>query len=244
TEIIDTDFTTLVHYKIAVSYSRLAQQSGDSDHYKTAIDYIEEIAPTATVPKHQEGLTYLWGHTLYKTEQFEKAELKFKEFIEYFPNSVYIQNAWYAIGQANYKLQNYEASRQALKAILDGFPFSDFKDDAQSLIAQSFLNELNYEQAYQEFDKLRTEEFENYPKLQAEAMYKAAYSVKQLGRDSEAIRRYINFIEQFPNSPYVPAAYFDQGAIYARLKNYSSARINYALALRATADRTLQAEIQ
>ena len=244
TETIDTDFTTLVHYKIAVSYSRLAQQSGDWDHYKTAIDYIEKIAPTATVPKHQEGLTYLWGHTLYKTQQFEKAELKFKQLIEYFPNSVYIQNAWYAIGQANYKLQNYEASRQAFKAVLDGFPFSDFKDDAQQLIAQSFLNELNYEQAYQEFDKLGAAEFENYPKLQAEAMYKAAYSVNQLGRDSEAIKRYTNFIEQFPNSPYVTAAYFDQGAIFARLKNYHSARTNYESALRATTEPTLQAEIQ
>ena len=244
TETIDSDFTTLVHYKIAVSYSRLAQQSSDWDHYKTAIDYIEKIAPTATVPKHQEGLTYLWGHTLYKTQQFEKAELKFKQLIEYFPNSVHIQNAWYAIGQANYKLQNYEASRQAFEAVLDGFPFSDFKDDAQQLIAQSFLNESNYEQAYQEFDKLRTEEFENYPMLQAEAMYKAAYCVNQLGRDLEAIRRYTNFIEQFPNSPYVTAAYFDQGAIYARQKNYHRARINYESALQAAADRTLQAEIQ
>ena len=244
TETIDTDFTTLVHYKIAVSYSRLAQQSGDWDHYETAIDYIEKVALTAIVPKHQESLTYLWGHTLYRTQQFKQAELKFKQLIEYFPNSIYLQNAWYAIGQVNYKLQNYDASRQAFRAVLDGFPFSDFKDDAQQLIAQSFLNESNYEQAYQEFDKLRTEEFQNYPKLQAEAMYKAAYSVNQLGRDREAIRRYTNFVEQFPESPYVTAAYFDQGGIYARQKNYQSARINYESALQATADRTLQAEVQ
>ena len=244
TAVIDKDFVTLVHYKIAVSYSRLAQQSGDWDHYETAIDYIEKVALTAFVPKHQEGLTYLWGHTLYQIEQFKQAELKFKELIEYFPNSLYIQNAWYAIGQINYKLQNYEASRQAFKAVLDGFPFSDFKDDAQQLIAQSFLNELNYEQAYQEFDKLGTEKFKNYPNLQAEAMYKAAYSLNQLGRDDEAIQRYTNFIEQFPDSPYVTAAYFDQGAVYARQKDYQHARINYESALQATADRTLQAEIQ
>ena len=59
---------------------------------------------------------------------------------------------------------------------------SDFKDDAQHLIAQSFLNESNYEQAYQEFDKIATEEFKNYADLQAEAMYKAAYCLNQLGR--------------------------------------------------------------
>ena len=244
TEVIDKDFETLANYKIAVSYSRLAEQSGDVNHYDTAIEYIEKVAPTATIPKHQEGLTYLWGHILYRTEQFELAEPKFTQLIENFPNSLFVENAWYAIGQLNYKLQNYEDSRQAFKAVLDGFPNSDFKDDAQHLIAQSFLNESNYEQAYQEFDKIATEEFKNYPDLQAEAMYKAAYSLNQLGRDDESIGRYTNFITQFPESQYVTAAYFDQGAIYARQKDYDNARVNYELALQNTADRTLQAEIQ
>ena len=244
TEVIDKDFPTLANYKIAVSYSRLAEQSGDVNHYDTAVDYIEKVAPTATIPKHQEGLTYLWGHILYRTEQFELAEPKFTQLIENFPNSLFVENAWYAIGQLNYKLQNYEDSRQAFKAVLDGFPNSDFKDDAQHLIAQSFLNESNYEQAYQEFDKIATEEFKNYPDLQAEAMYKAAYSLNQLGRDDESIGRYTNFITQFPESQYVTAAYFDQGAIYARQKDYDNARVNYELALQNTADRTLQAEIQ
>ena len=244
TEVIDKDFPTLANYKIAVSYSRLAEQSGDVNHYDRAIEYIEKVAPTATIPKHQEGLTYLWGHILYRTEQFELAEPKFMQLIENFPNSLFVENAWYAIGQLNYKLQNYEESRQAFKAVLDGFPNSDFKDDAQHLIAQSFLNESNYEQAYQEFDKIATEEFKNYADLQAEAMYKAAYSLNQLGRDDEAIGRYTNFITQFPESQYVTAAYFDQGAIYARQKDYDNARVNYELALQNTADRTLQAEIQ
>ena len=120
TEVIDKDFTTLANYKIAVSYSRLAEQSGDVNHYDTAIEYIEKVAPTATISKHQEGLTYLWGHILYRTEQFELAEPKFTQLIENFPNSLFVENAWYAIGQLNYKLQNYEDSRQAFKAVLDG----------------------------------------------------------------------------------------------------------------------------
>ena len=244
TEVIDKDFPTLANYKIGVCYARLAEQSGDVNHYDTAIGYIEKVAPTATIPKHQEGLTYLWGHILYRTEQFELAEPKFMQLIENFPNSLFVENAWYTIGQLNYKLQNYEDSRQAFKSVLDGFPNSDFKDDAQYFIAQSFLNESNYEQSYQEFDKIATEEYKNYPELQAEAMYKAAFSLNQLGRDDEAIGRYTNFITQFPESQYVTAAYFDQGAIYARQKDYDNARVNYELALQNTADRGLQAEIQ
>ena len=244
TAVIDKDFTTLVHYKIAVSYSRLADQSDNMDHYKTAIDHIEKVVLTAIVPQYQEALIYLWAYNLYRTEQFKLAELKFKQCIENFPDSLFVENAWYMIGQANYKLQDYEDARQAFKTVLDGFPDSDFKDKAQHLIAQSFLNESNYEQAYQEFDKLVTEEFIDYPDLQAEAMYKASYSLNQLGKDSEAIKRYTNFIEQFPESPYITAAYFDQGAIYAEQKNYQNARVNYELALQGATDRALQAKIQ
>ena len=43
TEVIDKDFPTLANYKIAVSYSRLAEQSGDVNHYDTAIEYIEKL---------------------------------------------------------------------------------------------------------------------------------------------------------------------------------------------------------
>ena len=243
TEVIDKDFTTLTNYKIAVSYSRLAEQSGDVSYYDTAIEYIEKVAPTVTIPKHQEALTYLWGHILYRTEQFELAEPKFTQFIENFPNSLFVENAWYAIGQLNYKLQKYEDARRAFKEVLARFSRSDFKDDAQHLIAQSFFNEANYRKAYQEFDKLLTEEFKNYPDLQAEAMYKAAYSLNQLGRDDEAIGQYTNFIMQFPESQYVTAAYFDQGVIYGRQKDYDNARANYELALQNTNDWGLRAKI-
>ena len=244
TEVIDKDFPTLAKYKIAVCYSKLAEQTEDVSYYDRALENIEEVAPTATVPKHLEGLTYLWGHVLYKQEKYELAEPKFQALINNYPNSLFVENAWYAIGQLNYKLENYEDSRGAFKHVVDDFPNSTFRDDAQHLIAQGFLNEKNYEQASAEFDKLATEEYKNYVDLQAEAMYKAAYCMNQLGRDDDAIGRYTNFITKFPNSQYVTAAYFDQGAIYSKQKDYENARINYELALQNTEDRALQAEIK
>ena len=244
TEVIDKDFPTLANYKIAVSYSKWAEQSGDITYYDSAVEKIKEVAPKAVVPKHQEGLTYLWGHVLYKQEKFELSEPKFQTLIENFPNSLFVENAWYAIGQLNYKLQKYDGARRAYKEVLDGFPNSEFKDDAQHLIAQSFLNEKNYEQAYPEFDKLATEEFKAFADLQAEAMYKAAFCLNQLARDTEAIGRYTQFITEHPTSGYVTAAYFDMGAIYSKQKDYDNARINYELALQNTDDRDLQAEIQ
>ncbi|MDE0318013.1 MAG: tetratricopeptide repeat protein [Candidatus Poribacteria bacterium] len=244
TEVIDKDFTTLANFKIAVSYYRLAEQTDEVNHYETAIQFIENSAPNATIPKHQEGLTYLWGHVLYQTEQFTLAETKFKQLIENFPNSPQVENAWYAIGQLNYKLGNYQDSRTAFNNILVNFPNSEFKDDAQLLIAQSFLDENNYDQAYPEFDKFATEEFKNYPDLHAESMYKAAYCLHQLNKNDEALGRYTKFIAQFPEHELITAAYFDQGAIYTQRKDYDKARANYKLALQSTSDWGLQAEVQ
>ncbi len=244
TDVIDKDFTTLANFQIAVCYSRLAEVTGDVNHFDTALEFIEKVAPTATIAQHQEGLTYLWGHILYKTEQFELAEAKFKQLIENFPNSLRVENGWYAIGQLNYRLGNYEESRTAFNNILVGFPNSEFKDDAQMLIAESFLKESNYEQAYPEFDKFATEEFKNYPDLHAESMYKAAYCLNQLDRHDDAISRYTNFIAQFPEHQLVTAAYFDMGQIYAKQKDYDNARVNYELAIQNTGDREVQSDIQ
>ncbi len=243
TDVIDKDFKTLAKYKIAVSYSNLAEL-GDVANYDKAQEIIEEIYPQAKVRKHQEGITYLWGHVLFKKEQYEESEPKFRELIDKYPDSLFIENAWYAIGNLNYKLQKYDDARIAFKSVLDNFPHSDFKDDAQHLIAQSFLVEENYEQAFAEFDRLTTEEFKNYTDLQPEAKYKAAYSLSRLGRDDEAIARYNTFVTEHPESGYVTAAYFDMGAIYAKQKDYDNARTNYELALQNTQDLGLRAEIQ
>ena len=145
TEVIDKDFYTLAQFKIAVCWSKMAEDTGDLNHYEEATRIIEEIFPNSVVPRHMEGLTYLWANVLYKQEQYELSEPKFMELIENFPNSQFVENAWYAIGQLNYKLQRFDATRQAFKEVLDGFPNSEFKDDSQHLIAQSFLDEENYE---------------------------------------------------------------------------------------------------
>lgn len=243
-EMIDRDFNTLINFKIAVSYSRLAEQTKNADHYFTAIQHINKVAPTATTPKHQQALTYLLGHTLYRTQQFKLAEEQFMKLIVDFPDSLQVENAWYAIGQLNYKLMEYEKTRSAFRNLLAKFPNSNFKDDAQLLIAQSYLDEQNYESAYPEFDELTSPKFIQYPQLQAEAIYKAAYCLFQIDRYDEAILRYRNFIKKFPLHNLTTAVYFDLGSIYTKQLNHEQARVNFKMALQSTTNQELKSEIQ
>ncbi len=243
TEMIYKDFNTSVNYRIALTYSRLAEQTDNANHYINALQHIEKVAPTATIPKHKEKLTYLWGHILYRTQQYESAEEKFMQVIVNFPDSLQVENAWYAIGQLNYKMHNYEESRTAFRNILVKYPASEFKDDAQLLIAQSFFDEQDFEMAYKEFDKLASPAFKQYPELQPEALYKAAYCLYKLDRYDEAIQRYSDFIKMLPNNKFVTAAYFDQAAIYSTQLDFEQALLHYNMALQSTTNRELQAEI-
>ncbi len=243
TEMIDKDFNTFINYRIAVTYSRLAEQTNNADHYINALQHIEKVVPNATIPKHKVGLTYLWGHILYRTQQYELAEEKFMQIIVNFPDSLHVENAWYAIGQLNYKMDNYEESRTAFRNILVKFPTSEFKDDAQLMIAQSLFDEQDFEMAYKEFDKLASPAFKQYPELQPEALYKAAYCIFQLDRYDEAIQRYNDFIKMLPNNKFVTAAYFDQAAIYSSQLDFDQARLHYNMAFQSTTTRELQAEI-
>ena len=162
-------------------------------------------------------------------------------------------------GKDHYERKAYKASRETLDKLLKQFPDSDLKGEARSLSAQSYLDEEKYNQAFINFDMLTSTEFDSSPQLQAEAMYKAAHSLKSLSIDDEdssnyeilsealsdeVLARYTEFLTRFSDSKYVSDAYFDQGKIYAAQKKYEFALKRYEDALKNTDNPKRRAEIQ
>ena len=232
------------HYLEAENTTFLAGYKGAVAKYNAALTKIQESISTTVGTEYQTELNYILGDLFYKVERFESAEKQLTMVIENFSDSNFVDDAWYAIGDMNYKLQSYTECRDAFRKILESFPNSDLQDDAQYFIAKSLLEELDYEGAYLAFDGLTTKMFQKYPDFQDDTRYHAAYCLSLLGRDDMAIRRYENFLEHYPKSPYRVDAYFDLGTIYARQQNYENARSNYALAMQHTDDQALLSEIQ
>ena len=243
TEVIDPDYKTLAKYKIAHAYAQQAEKTGNVAEYDNALRTLEEIYQTATVNKHREGIVFLWGFVLMKTERLEEAEPKFRELIQNFPGSLFHENAWYSIGQLNYTLQDFDKARDAYRQIVDNFPNSDFRDDSQYRIAVTYFEDQNYDQSFREFDAMTPEEFPG-SQLLAEASYKAAYSLLQLDRLEEAIDRYNRFVADYPDSIFRTGAHFDLGTIYTRQSDFDNAIQNYQLAIENTDNMDLKAEIQ
>ena len=171
----------------------------------------------------------------------------------------HIARLYFGEGKDHYERKAYKTSRENFGKLLKQFPNSDLKGEARSLIAQSYLDEKKHNQAYINFDTLTSTEFDGSPQLQAEAMYKAAYSLKEISIDDEgprdfeilnealndeALARYTEFLTRFPYSKYVSDAYFDQGKIYAAEKKYKFALNRYEDALKNTDNPKRRAEIQ
>ena len=106
TESIDKDFTTLVNFKTAMSYVKLAEQSDDTNYYEKALEHVERADQTVKLAEYEEQLIYLWGYVLYKTGQQEQAIEKLTQLIENFPNSPFVEKAQETIAQINEQLRD------------------------------------------------------------------------------------------------------------------------------------------
>jgi len=241
TNVIDEDFGSLANYKIAVCYAQLGKQTEDPAMYEKSLEYIPAIYEITQSAKVREALIFLWGSNFYELERYEEAEPKFRELLNDYPDSQFAENAYYSLGNLYYRLKQYEQSREAFNMVQKEFPNSTFIDDAQYFIARCFYDENNFDQAHIEFEKVQS--VDN-PDLVAQAKYYDGRSLLNMGRNQDALTAYQKFISDFPNSPFITAAYFDMGTIHGKLKEYDEATRNYQLAIQHTDDEVTKGEIQ
>ena len=112
-ETIDKDFTTLVNFKIAISYVQLAGYENSANNYEKALEYIEKAAQTVKLLEYEEKLTYQWGYIFYKMGHLEQAIEKLAQLIEKFPNSPLVEKAQETIAQINEQLDTTEIEEVA-----------------------------------------------------------------------------------------------------------------------------------
>ena len=108
TESIDEDFTTLVNFKIAMSYVQLAEEFDDTNYYEKALEHVERADQTVKLAEYEKQLIYLWGDLLYRTGQLTQALEKLTQLIENFPNSPFEENAQETIAEINEQLRDSE----------------------------------------------------------------------------------------------------------------------------------------
>lgn len=210
TETIDKDFTTLVNFKIAMSYVQLAE-------YEKALEYIEKAAQTVKLLEYEEQLIYQWGYIFYKIGQLEQASEKLSQLLEKFPNSPLVENAQETITQINEQLQDTTEIEEEVVGLTEIVPrwindlskFEAFnKERNQRLVVPNRLRaEERYAQAAGEYETFAID----YPatKQAAYALYWAGFcystdSPTTLSDKSIAI--FQQLINNYPESLYAAKA--------------------------------------
>ena len=245
------------YYQLSVKHMESGETEKGVERFKQALESYQETVdkfPQSYFSRYQiENELYLMGIESYNRKNYKNTLDAFHKLVGNFPNSLHLEEARYYTGKVNYHLENYGDARQVLRTFLQTFPRSKFRGDARLLIAKSYdeQNNKDYTQAYLNYDTLTTKEFQVYPDIQAESMYKAAHCLKELmGTDEtssgydEVIGRYMEFMVRFPMSQYVVDVYFDLGGIYAKQKKYDFAISQYESALASTEDPKRLAKIQ
>ncbi len=260
TEQIDQEFTTLTYLKISQCYYELGEKTSDVKYYRTAITHIKKVVLDTQVTKHQEELFYLWAENLYKIGELNQSESKFLWLIERFPNSRWIEKAWYTIGHINRQNNNYDKALDAFGKLVDESSNSRTVEEAQYIIGNINYRKKNYEEALRSFQNL----LEQFPDSEykeeaeyridevtwlivnheAEEMYKSACVLKQQGKVHDAYQFYTNLITQFPDSRYyVTEAYIGKAEIHLEAEDYMNARLNYDEAIHNTDDTERKIEL-
>ena len=213
-ETIDKDFITLVNFKIAMSYVKLAEHENNKSHYTKALVYVETAAQTVKLVEYEENITYLWGQILYKTEQLEQAREKFRQLLDKFPNSRFVEKAQETIAQIDTQLQDTEKEVVGPEEIVplwinDLSKFEAFNKarNRRLVVPNRLRTEQKFAQAAEEYETFAND----YPFTQqaAYALYWAGFCYSPglttpLSNKSIAVFR--RLIDNYPESFYAAKA--------------------------------------
>ena len=172
----------------------------------------------------------------FKDGNYKNSISEAKQLIVDYPNSRYIQDAMYNIGVAYRNMQNYVRSREAYKDLLKNFPETKHKVQTQYnlkelsvLEAKALFKEKEYSQAYDEFNRLATNnELKEFSDLQAEVKDYIVSCLIKLRKYDEALDYSEEIVTQLSNNKSVVYALYISGHLnYTLKKNYEQALLYF-----------------
>lgn len=214
-----------------------AKEYYNKGEYIKAIPLMEElIGLLKGNSKEVEKLYYFYPYCYYGQRDYEFAAFYFKNFVEYYPRSIYAEEAKFMVAYCYYRQTPDEDLDQSnayktienLQLFADAFPNSDKIERCNELIdklrarlevkaynsARLYYDMRDYKSAITALGNLqndfpetvRLEEI-NFLILQSEYEYaKKSIEAKQTERYNKAIETYLGFIGDFPESDFLEEA--------------------------------------
>jgi len=212
------------------SQYQLAEKLFKEEEYAKAMTLFEKVAPTFTKNAQLQRIRYMSAICDYKLKDYETASYRFNRFINNYPKSSKIENAYFLNAQSLFELsprssldqKNTTKALEALQTYLDLYPDSKNTEIINKQYKE-LTNKLNYKGYHIAYLYYKTEKyktaivaFDNYlsdfigSKYKEDALFykfKSSYMLaiksveyKKLARLKNAIKAQKRFIKYYPNS--------------------------------------------
>ncbi len=120
----------------------------------------------------------------FESRLFSHAHRWFLIFVQKYPQSPRLPEAYLKMGVCSYNLEEYERARGELKAVLDRFPYSEAVLDARYWLGEVELAEGNYAKAVEHFRRVLNSPVKT--EYDERATLSLAYALFRLGNPSAA----------------------------------------------------------
>ncbi len=169
-----------------------------NQNYLRAIETFEGLL--YRMPVHQRiTATYLMlGKSYYKIGSYKKSIAILNELITKFPQSYYLDDAYYAQGFSYYALGQYLHSLQAFLWVADYGKEKKLVEKSRNLALKIIDNNI----AFTELQALKDQTTS--PIASAILTIKLSQRYMEYGDRDRAISLLQNFVQQFPDNPYLP----------------------------------------
>jgi outer membrane protein assembly factor BamD len=181
-----------------------------SRYQKGKWSYVEDILKEVKIQcaghSSIDTALYYLGKAFIKMKRFEEAKAEFRRLIADFPNSAFEEESHFRIGYAAYMASNppdrdQEQTRDAMRELnnfLDVYPEGAYADSARAYIRKAG-------------EKLAQKDFTS------------ARFYEKIDKNEAAVVYYRSFLEQFPESEYVPEAKLHYAMVLMKLNQQADA---------------------
>ena len=217
----------------------------DQNDYAKARGVFGKIVENYPESSTTQTASYYYAITYFKEENHQKTIEAFQRLIAHYPESSWIPEAYYHIGLSHARLNNMEKAKEAYNLVIDQYPASRWakysrdrlsevssgqperREGSLSLYNQAmkYYDAGNYEKARMLFAEVTLSDQKT--KLAEYAAFFQAICLFKEQKFKRAIRKFEKIIREYPQSDYVPEAYYHIGLSYRALNNPEKAKSSF-----------------
>ncbi|GEM_PF-4853224 len=181
-------------------------------------------------------------NTYVQTEEMDTAIGFLKKYIEEKPQGEFADYSLLQLALYYMRKEDYPRATALLEKLKKEFPKSHLLPDSYYWLGRMYRDMKEFRKAEENFRPLYTSGKDN--PWKEEAMLEVANMYYQEGNQEQALRLYSDFEKLFPDSPFLPRAWLNQGKIYLHLKQGDKALTIFRKIMASQASQKIKIEAE